>query len=204
MRNTQSSTHSKQSKAKHDRLSGTYEVYDWVELNPGDYFDGPAVLLNPTSTSFSPEGWEVVITPTLDAVVVQVVRDFEVVRDLQSRTQEKKDLQSQNQAIELELFTNRFMAIAEEMGAQLQRTAFSVNVKERLDFSCALLDSDAELLVNAPHIPVHLGRLGVCARLVREKITIGVGDVIITNHTKYGGSHLPAVTLLSGGFSPTN
>jgi 5-oxoprolinase (ATP-hydrolysing) len=96
------------------------------------------------------------------------------------------------------------MAIAEEMGAQLQRTAFSVNVKERLDFSCALLDADAELLVNAPHIPVHLGSLGVCARLVREKIAIGVGDVVITNHPKYGGSHLPDVTLLSGVFTPEN
>ena len=109
--------------------------------------------------------------------------------------------QAHGEAVELELFTNRFSAIAEEMGAQLQRTAFSVNVKERLDFSCALLDADAELLVNAPHIPVHLGSLGVCARLVLEKLPLEPGDVIMTNHPRYGGSHLPDVTLLSAVFS---
>lgn len=166
-----------------------YPAYDWNKLNPGDYFSGPAVLLNTTSTSFIPEGWHAVITPTTDVVVTLVEK-------------RNSSVDTQSEAIELELFTNRFMAIAEEMGAQLQRTAFSVNVKERLDFSCALLDADAELLVNAPHIPVHLGSLGVCARLVREKINIGVGDVIITNHPKYGGSHLPDVTLLSGVFAP--
>ena len=76
----------------------------------------------------------------------------------------------------------RFRAIANEMGDQLQRTAFSVNVKERLDFSCALLDANAQLVANAPHIPVHLGSLGVCARLVLAKIPINPGDVVITNH----------------------
>ena len=167
-----------------------YPAYDWNQLKAGDYFPGPAVLLNTTSTSFIPEGWQAVITPTADVVVTLVGQRNNIV-------------DAQSEAIELELFTNRFMAIAEEMGAQLQRTAFSVNVKERLDFSCALLDADAELLVNAPHIPVHLGSLGVCARLVREKISISVGDVIITNHPKYGGSHLPDVTLLSGVFTPT-
>ena len=167
----------------------TYPAYDWNQLQSGDYFLGPAVLLNTTSTSFIPEGWQAIVTPTADVVVTLVGQRNNIV-DAQSET------------IDLELFTNRFMAIAEEMGAQLQRTAFSVNVKERLDFSCALLDADAELLVNAPHIPVHLGSLGVCARLVREKVNIGVGDVIITNHPKYGGSHLPDVTLLSGIFTP--
>jgi 5-oxoprolinase (ATP-hydrolysing) len=108
------------------------------------------------------------------------------------------------EAIELELFTNRFAAIANEMGAQLQRTAFSVNIKERLDFSCALLDNHAELVVNAPHIPVHLGSLGICARLSLEKINVTKNDVLIVNHPKYGGSHLPDVTLLKGVFDDTN
>ncbi|NBB19586.1 5-oxoprolinase [Runella sp. CRIBMP] len=168
-----------------------YPVYDWEQLSANDFFNGPAVLLNPTSTSFIPEGWQAVVTSTRDIVVKSTAQNQKNVT--------KTDV---NQAIELELFTNRFMAITEEMGAQLQRTAFSVNVKERLDFSCALLDANAELLVNAPHIPVHLGSLGVCARLVREKITIGPGDVIITNHPKYGGSHLPDVTILAGVFTP--
>lgn len=195
--------HSPQREAKPYRFSETCKVFDWSQLNEGDYFNGPAVLLNPSSTSFIPEGWQVVITPTLDAVVKFAVWELKS----QTNVKERLQLQSsktQNQTIELELFTNRFMAIAEEMGAQLQRTAFSVNVKERLDFSCALLDPDAELLVNAPHIPVHLGSLGVCARLVRDKISLGVGDVVITNHPKYGGSHLPDVTLLSGVFTPEN
>lgn len=188
----------KKQKAKPYRSSAPYSIFDWSQLSEGDYFDGPAVLLNPTSTSFIPENWQVVISPTLDAVVRLENRESV------SQQLEHQPSSRQNQAIELELFTNRFMAIAEEMGAQLQRTAFSVNVKERLDFSCALLDAEAELLVNAPHIPVHLGSLGVCARLVREKIHLGVGDVVITNHPKYGGSHLPDVTLLSGVFTPQN
>lgn len=99
--------------------------------------------------------------------------------------------------IELELFTHRFGAIAWQMGEALRRTALSVNVKERLDFSCALLDPDGQLVVNAPHIPVHLGALGLCVRRVRERIEMSSGDVVITNHPAYGGSHLPDVTLIT-------
>ena len=89
------------------------------------------------------------------------------------------------------------MAIADEMGELLKRTAFSVNIKERLDFSCGILDSKGELIVNAPHIPVHLGSLGVCVRMVLEKIQVEEDDVIITNHPGYGGSHLPDITLIA-------
>lgn len=99
--------------------------------------------------------------------------------------------------IQLELFTNRFRNLAQEMGEMLQRTALSTNVKERLDFSCALLDGDGELVVNAPHIPVHLGALGLCVRTVREAVAMEDGDVIITNHPAYGGSHLPDVTVIT-------
>jgi 5-oxoprolinase (ATP-hydrolysing) len=109
-----------------------------------------------------------------------------------------------NEASQLELFTNRFMSIAENMGVLLQRTSLSVNVKERLDFSCALLDAEAELIANAPHIPVHLGSLGVCVRSVLKQISIEKGDVVITNHPKYGGSHLPDVTLISSVYSLDN
>ena len=104
-------------------------------------------------------------------------------------------------SVALTLFTNRFKSIAEEMGVQLQRTAFSVNVKERLDFSCALVDTNGFLLVNAPHIPVHLGSLGICTRLVSERMPLEPGDVIITNHPAYGGSHLPDITLIQGVFT---
>jgi 5-oxoprolinase (ATP-hydrolysing) len=100
-------------------------------------------------------------------------------------------------AVELELFTNRFAALAREMGEMLRRTAVSTNVKERLDFSCALLDPAGELVVNAPHIPVHLGALGLCVRRVAAVLPPQPGDVVVTNHPGYGGSHLPDVTVIT-------
>jgi len=86
------------------------------------------------------------------------------------------------------------------MGALLQRTSFSVNVKERLDFSCALMDAQGYLVVNAPHIPVHLGSMGICVREVVKALPIQEDDVVITNHPAFGGSHLPDVTLIKGVF----
>jgi len=82
---------------------------------------------------------------------------------------------SRHGAVELELFTHRFAAVARQMGERLQRTAVSTNVKERLDFSCAILDAEGELVVNAPHIPVHLGALGLCVRRVRELQLVRAG-----------------------------
>jgi 5-oxoprolinase (ATP-hydrolysing) len=104
-------------------------------------------------------------------------------------------------AVQLELFTHRFAAIARQMGERLQRTAVSTNVKERLDFSCALLDSQGELVVNAPHIPVHLGALGLCVRLTAAALPLGPGDVAVTNHPAFGGSHLPDVTVITPVFA---
>jgi len=109
-----------------------------------------------------------------------------------------------SEAASLELFTNRFTALAQEMGALLQRTSFSVNVKERLDFSCAVLDPKGYLVVNAPHIPVHLGSMGVCVREVMKVIAMNEGDVVITNHPAFGGSHLPDVTLIKPVFYKRN
>ncbi len=99
--------------------------------------------------------------------------------------------------VELELFTHRFEAIAGEMGEMLRATAISTNVRERLDFSCALLDPAGTLVVNAPHIPVHLGALGLCVRRLRETIEMRPGDVVVTNHPGFGGSHLPDVTVVT-------
>jgi 5-oxoprolinase (ATP-hydrolysing) len=99
--------------------------------------------------------------------------------------------------IELELFTNRFGSLVEEMGQLLQRTAVSTNVKERHDYSCALLDRDGQLVVNAPHIPVHLGALGLCVRSIALGQALGSGDMIVTNHPGHGGSHLPDITVIS-------
>jgi 5-oxoprolinase (ATP-hydrolysing) len=166
-------------------------LYEWDVLSAGDEIHGPAILLNRTSTSYIPEGWRLVIQANHDAVAF---------RSLASEAATGE----QSEEVALQLFTNRFAAIAEQMGVQLQRTAFSVNVKERLDFSCALLDASGDLIVNAQHIPVHLGSMGICGRLVLAQIAIGPGDVVITNHPKYGGSHLPDITLISGVFTDDN
>ncbi len=104
-------------------------------------------------------------------------------------------------AVTAELFRHRFVALARQMGDMLQRMGLSTNVKERLDFSCALLDAEGRLVVNAPHIPVHLGALGLCVRRVAETVEMGPGDVVITNHPGWGGSHLPDVTLITPVFA---
>lgn len=112
-------------------------------------------------------------------------------------------IREDSQAIQLELFTNRFRAIAAEMGEMLRRTAISTNVKERLDFSCAVLDRDGGLVVNAPHIPVHLGALEGCVRAVSGVLPLGPGDVAVTNHPAFGGSHLPDITVITPVFRET-
>lgn len=103
--------------------------------------------------------------------------------------------------VEAELFRRRFEGIVEAMGELLRRTALSTNIKERLDFSCALLDGSGRLVVNAPHIPVHLGALGLCVRKVSEKQQWHEGDTVVVNHPAFGGSHLPDVTVISPVFS---
>lgn len=101
-------------------------------------------------------------------------------------------------ALQRDLLRHRFHSIVSDMGALLCRTAISTNIRERLDFSCALLDPQGRLLSSAPHIPVHLGALGVCVRAVMRAVpNLQVGDTIITNHPAYGGSHLPDVTLVT-------
>lgn len=102
----------------------------------------------------------------------------------------------------LSIFGHRFMAIAEQMGRALQKTSVSTNVKERLDFSCAIFDATGGLVANAPHLPVHLGSMSTCVRLQAEiwKGRLRKGDVIIANHPSYGGTHLPDVTLVMPAF----
>jgi len=160
-------------------------TFYWEKLNPGAIIAGPALILNRSSTLYIKSNW----TGTLDGF-----RSFRL--DINSSEERLEDKEFQEEA-QLELFTNRFFAIAEQMGSTLERTSFSVNVKERLDFSCALLNEKAELVVNAPHIPVHLGSLGICVQKVTETLDLGEGDIAITNHPGYGGSHLPDVTLIA-------
>mgnify|MGYP003693892963 CR=1 FL=1 len=99
----------------------------------------------------------------------------------------------------LEVFNNLFMNIAEQMGLQLQNTAYSVNIKERLDFSCALFDADGNLIANAPHMPVHLGSMSESIKTViaRNAGTMQPGDVYVLNDPYHGGTHLPDVTVVT-------
>ncbi len=163
----------------------TASLYEWPQYisNP-QIITGPAVVYNPFTSVIINPGW----TATIESEhIIMSFKDQEMTAD---ETQ-------QIEAVELALFTNRFKSVAEQMGSLLQRTALSVNIKERLDFSCALLDSNGRLVVNAPHIPVHLGSLGICTRAVVNYQKLTEGDVVITNHPAFGGSHLPDVTLIA-------
>jgi 5-oxoprolinase (ATP-hydrolysing) len=106
-------------------------------------------------------------------------------------------MNNKHDAIQIELFANRFVSIAREMGEMLRRASISTNVKERLDFSCALLDGSGELVVNAPHIPVHLGAMGLCVRALAKAFEMKKGDVVVTNHPAFGGTHLPDITVVT-------
>ena len=162
-------------------------VFRWELLNTGASIEGPAVIVSENSTTFVAPNWKF----TLDSFNHGIV---------ESKLKNKTSKSVNSEVAALELFSNRFTAVAQEMGALLQRTSFSVNVKERLDFSCALMDAQGYLVVNAPHIPVHLGSMGICVREVVKALPIQEDDVVITNHPAFGGSHLPDVTLIKGVF----
>jgi 5-oxoprolinase (ATP-hydrolysing) len=162
-------------------------VFDWAALGEGATITGPALVVSPYATFFVDSHWQVTVQKEQCLAVNRITSNASVSETTDATTR-------------LSLFTHRFQALAEDMGALLERTAFSVNVKERLDFSCALLDKDGYLIANAPHIPVHLGSLGVCLREVLKEFSLGPGDVIVTNHPAYGGSHLPDVTMMCGAF----
>jgi 5-oxoprolinase (ATP-hydrolysing) len=158
------------------------KIFCWEKLEAGAIISEPSMIVSQNSTTVIDDGWKFLLDENNNAI-------------LTINKESKKKNAYTNEAL-LELFSNRFTAVAQEMGAMLQRTSFSVNVKERLDFSCAVLDADGYLVVNAPHIPVHLGSMGVCVREVKKVLRMKEGDVIITNHPAFGGSHLPDVTLI--------
>lgn len=144
----------------------------------------PALIQDAFSTLVVAPGW-----------AVERVEGFGHVLRLQ---QQARATTSSAPTLERDLLRHRFHSIVSDMGALLCRTAISTNIRERLDFSCALLDPHGRLLSSAPHIPVHLGALGVCVReVIRAVPALQPGDTIITNHPAYGGSHLPDVTLIT-------
>jgi 5-oxoprolinase (ATP-hydrolysing) len=164
-------------------------IYDREGLAPGTGIDGPALVFELHSVTVVEGDWRVQ-TDSVGALVIER-------RGKKTRQTEE----SRPEAVRLELFTNRFRAIVEEMGETLRRTALSTNVKERLDFSCALLDRDGELVANAHHIPVHLGAMGLCVRRLKDALPFEPGDVVITNHPAFGGTHLPDITVVTPVFA---
>ncbi|HYJ79771.1 MAG TPA: hydantoinase B/oxoprolinase family protein, partial [Longimicrobiaceae bacterium] len=163
--------------------------YERDGLLPGATFPGPALVTEEHSATLVAEGW----SATADAAGALVLTRAEPAAGVPALAAED----AAPEAVRQELFVHRFGALVQEMGEMLRRTAVSTNVKERLDFSCALLDAGGELVVNAPHIPVHLGALGVCVRAVAAALPLLPGDVAVTNHPGFGGSHLPDVTVIT-------
>ena len=164
-------------------------VFTRQELAPGRIVNGPAVIADSFSTLVVEPGWKAVVG-SRGGLLLDRVEKAAVGAARESP-----------EVVKRELFTQRYRAIVEEMGLQLQRTALSTNIKERQDFSCALLDSGGSLIVNAPHIPVHLGALGICVREACRGFRLVPGDVVVTNHPGCGGSHLPDITVITPVFA---
>ncbi|WP_013122593.1 hydantoinase B/oxoprolinase family protein [Thiomonas sp.] len=159
-----------------------------AECQPGQHVDGPALLADAHTTLLVEPGWSARITA---AGHVELHRQA-------TQTRARDDDTAVN-PVRLELFNNQFMHIAEQMGVQLQNTAVSVNIKERLDFSCALFDAQGQLIANAPHVPVHLGSMGESIQtVIREnRASMRPGDVFMLNDPYHGGTHLPDVTVVT-------
>jgi 5-oxoprolinase (ATP-hydrolysing) len=179
-------------------------IYRRDDIAVGACIKGPALILDPHSTIVIEPGWEGSVRTngtlrleSMGPITSPAMNGHAKNSTAKNSTAEGDAKRGRPEAVKLELYTNRFSAIAEEMGEMFQRTALSVNVKERLDFSCGLLSAEGELVVNAPHIPVHLGALGLCVRRVMEAIEMKPGDVVVTNHPAYGGAHLPDVTVVT-------
>jgi 5-oxoprolinase (ATP-hydrolysing) len=158
------------------------------DLRAGDVLAGPVIIAEQNATTIVEPGWEAKITS-----LNHIVLDRRVQRAMTYAAGTTAD------PVLLEVFNNLFMNIAEQMGLQLQNTAYSVNIKERLDFSCALFDAQGNLIANAPHMPVHLGSMGESIKtVIRENAgRTQRGDVFVLNDPYHGGTHLPDVTVIT-------
>jgi 5-oxoprolinase (ATP-hydrolysing) len=163
-------------------------VHDRSALGPGDRIPGPAIIVDPNATTVVEPDWEAEITARNHLVL--------------SRLREARRTYALGTAVDpvmLEIFNNQFMSVAQQMGLVLERTSSSVNIKERLDFSCALFDDEGHLIANAPHMPVHLGSMGdsVLAVIHGAGSRIRAGDVYVLNAPYNGGTHLPDLTVVT-------
>ncbi len=163
-------------------------VFERTRMAAGMKVQGPTIIIEQTTTTVVEPGWQAEITPRLDLLLKRTVpRAMRIAAGIEA------------DPILLEVFNNLFMSIAEQMGAVLQNSAYSVNIKERLDFSCALFDAEGRLVANAPHVPVHLGSMGAAVRAIiqRRKERIRPGDVYALNDPFGGGTHLPDITVVT-------
>ncbi|MEU2445971.1 hydantoinase B/oxoprolinase family protein [Streptomyces althioticus] len=157
------------------------------DLPPGETVTGPAIIAEDGSTTVVDDGWRAATTDDGHLVMDRVA------------VPQGSEVDTEVDPVLLEIFNNLFMSIAEQMGARLESTAQSVNIKERLDFSCALFDPDGNLVANAPHIPVHLGSMGTSVKEVirRRGASMRPGDTYAVNDPYHGGTHLPDVTVIT-------
>ncbi len=173
---------------------------DWREIplyrrnaiKSGYNITGPAIIVEPTGTNIVEAGWLAQIDDHGNLIMTRVTPRSSI-----------EDITVEADPIMLEVFNNLFMSIAEQMGASLANTAHSVNIKERLDYSCAIFDSDGGLVANAPHVPVHLGSMGESVHTILKlnKGKIKPGDVFMMNAPFNGGTHLPDVTVVTPVFN---
>ncbi|GAB2747275.1 hydantoinase B/oxoprolinase family protein [Streptomyces bullii] len=164
------------------------------DLTPGEAVTGPAIITESGATTVVDDGWQAAATDGGHLVMERVA------------VTQSSDVDTKADPVLLEVFNNLFMSIAEQMGARLESTAQSVNIKERLDFSCALFDPDGNLVANAPHIPVHLGSMGTSVKEVIHRRGTGMrpGDTYAVNDPYHGGTHLPDVTVITPVFDTRN
>lgn len=161
-------------------------VYFRESLAPGDVITGPAIVCEDSSTAVIDPGWQAEVRSQGQLVLTDLGRAA------------PDPISTECNVVMLEVFNNLFSSIAEQMGITLRNTASSVNVKERLDFSCAIFTATGDLVVNAPHVPVHLGAMGETVRKVlADNPGMQPGDVFVSNDPYHGGSHLPDITLVT-------
>ena len=172
-------------------VSGAWQetpVHERSDLFADDRIDGPAIIMEPTSTTVIEPGWRATLSRRNHLVLERVVP-----------LEREAAVGTAVDPVMLEIFNNLFMSIAEQMGSTLENTAYSVNIKERLDFSCAIFTPDGNLVANAPHMPVHLGSMSESIRAVirARGDTMAPGDIYVLNAPYNGGTHLPDITVVS-------
>jgi len=164
------------------------KIFNRKNLKAGDCISGPSIIFEEDSSVFIPKNWNSQIDQNKQIIISKIKKNVNQIRNYKTVD-----------PIRLEIFNNMFMSVAEEMGTILKNTAYSINIKERLDFSCALFDDKGGLIANAPHIPIHLGAMSESIKYVikKNKNNMVDGDSFIHNNPYKGGTHLPDITVIT-------